>query len=822
MDFSKEINAYIEKVVSESLKKINSQVALVKNQSASTVQVVDNFALEIQGLLSEKKDFQEIRKQLLNYVEKTALLALRDEFLTGINELETNTDAKLEGKSKELKQAFNKEITAKIKAIKLPDYTEEFASIKKYIDEQVKSVLASKEVSSQTTTVIRGGGGYAQVAQSGVKVKRRNTLNFIGATITDNAETGTTDITITGGGGGGAVDSVNGQTGVVVLDADDIDDTSTTHKFTTASDITKLAGIQAGAEVNVNADWNATSGDAEILNKPTIPSAIFSTIAVSGQSNIVADSATDTLTLAAGSGVSITTNATTDTITISASGGGGGSGSNLVTSFTSQTSVTVTHNFGQYPVVDVLDNTGAVIIPLTITHTSVNAFTVTFTSSTTGNIIASLGGAVTDGDKGDITVASGGTAWAIDNGAVTNAKVATGIDATKLADGSVTNTELQYINSLTSNAQTQLDSKADSSFKTIAISGQSDVVADSPTDTLTLVAGSNITLTTNASTDSITIAASGGGSTPSIIYYGNGSDGNVTITGTTTLTRDMYYDTLTIASGGILETAMFKVFAKTLIEIKSGGLVRVNGRNGNAATGQAGAVTTGVLYTGTLGSIVGQAGGAGSTGTNAAGAGATANTSAPNLFNAISPVAGNGGTGASTAGGLAGVSTNTGKKEISRAFTFFTFPNDSQPIGGTAGIYSVLNTAGAGGGGGGGASQAGGGGGGGGEKGGTVFLCSPSIIHNGIIEVKAGNGGNGANAVGTNAGGGGGGSGGCGGYVITLSETFTGSGTYDVSAGTGGTGGAGTGTGTAGGNGSTGLTGFIRRCVLNDNAIYTS
>lgn len=37
------------------------------------------------------------------------------------------------------------------------------------------------------------------------------------------------------------------------------------------SDALKLSTIAAGAEVNVNADWNATSGDAEILNKPTIP-----------------------------------------------------------------------------------------------------------------------------------------------------------------------------------------------------------------------------------------------------------------------------------------------------------------------------------------------------------------------------------------------------------------------------------------------------------------------------------------------------------------------------------------------------------------------
>lgn len=78
-------------------------------------------------------------------------------------------------------------------------------------------------------------------------------------------------ISATGGGsGGGAVDSVNGQTGIVVLDADDIDDASTAHKFTTQGDIDKLANIQAGAEVNVQSDWNAASGDAHILNKPSI------------------------------------------------------------------------------------------------------------------------------------------------------------------------------------------------------------------------------------------------------------------------------------------------------------------------------------------------------------------------------------------------------------------------------------------------------------------------------------------------------------------------------------------------------------------------
>lgn len=50
-------------------------------------------------------------------------------------------------------------------------------------------------------------------------------------------------------------------------------------------------------------------------------------------------------------------------------------------------------------------------------------------------------------------------------------------------------------------------------FKTLVISGQSDIVANSLADTLTIVAGTGITLTTNAPTDTLTISSSvrGGG-----------------------------------------------------------------------------------------------------------------------------------------------------------------------------------------------------------------------------------------------------------------------------------------------------------------------
>jgi len=48
-------------------------------------------------------------------------------------------------------------------------------------------------------------------------------------------------------------------------------------------------------------------------------------------------------------------------------------------------------------------------------------------------------------------------------------------------------------------------------FSVIAVSGQDSVVADSTGDTLTLVAGSGITITTTAASDQVTIAATGGG-----------------------------------------------------------------------------------------------------------------------------------------------------------------------------------------------------------------------------------------------------------------------------------------------------------------------
>jgi hypothetical protein len=77
-------------------------------------------------------------------------------------------------------------------------------------------------------------------------------------------------------------------------------------------------------------------------------------------------------------------------------------------------------------------------------------------------------------------------------------------------------------------------------FQTVAISGQSSVVADSTTDTLNLVAGTGITLTTVAGTDSVTITGTSAGAN---------AFGNVAVNGQTTVAADSTNDTLNLVAG---------------------------------------------------------------------------------------------------------------------------------------------------------------------------------------------------------------------------------------------------------------------------------
>lgn len=152
---------------------------------------------------------------------------------------------------------------------------------------------------------------------------------------------------------------------------------------------------------------------------------LFGTIAVAGQSDVVAETTSDTLTLVAGSNITITTDPSTDSITINAADAGVG----------------------------------------TVTSVAISG---------------------TDG----IQVDSGSPI-------TTSGTIQLGVDAPTMK----TTLNLAGTNTGDQNV-----------FSTFAVAGQSNVVADSTADTLTLVAGSNITITTDASTDSITINSTASGS----------------------------------------------------------------------------------------------------------------------------------------------------------------------------------------------------------------------------------------------------------------------------------------------------------------------
>ena len=66
--------------------------------------------------------------------------------------------------------------------------------------------------------------------------------------------------------------------------------TSSTAGIMSVEDKNKLDSVQSGAEMNVNADWNAVSGDALILNKPNIPTQYTDSSARDAVGNILTNS----------------------------------------------------------------------------------------------------------------------------------------------------------------------------------------------------------------------------------------------------------------------------------------------------------------------------------------------------------------------------------------------------------------------------------------------------------------------------------------------------------------------------------------------------
>lgn len=78
-------------------------------------------------------------------------------------------------------------------------------------------------------------------------------------------------------------------------------------------------------------------------------------------------------------------------------------------------------------------------------------------------------------------------------------------------------------------------------FSTVAITGQDSIVAETISDTLNIVAGTNIILETDASTDTVTISAASGASTNSFA--------TISVSGQASVVADSSTDTLTFVAG---------------------------------------------------------------------------------------------------------------------------------------------------------------------------------------------------------------------------------------------------------------------------------
>ena len=205
--------------------------------------------------------------------------------------------------------------------------------------DDLSNVSNSDFAAKATAAGVGGGGGgsnfeltIAADDSTARTITSGNTLQFVGGDgiQTTSGEDGT--LTVTNTATGFSTIAISGQSNVV---AETINDT-----------LTIVAGSNITLESNEGTDTITISAAAGASTNS------FSTIAVSGQNSVVAETTTDTLTLVAGTGIAVTTNSDEDSITLSATFDG-------QVAFTELTDVNTTIDRISYPAITMLDVTNS-------------------------------------------------------------------------------------------------------------------------------------------------------------------------------------------------------------------------------------------------------------------------------------------------------------------------------------------------------------------------------------------------------------------------------------------------------------------------------
>ena len=335
---------------------------------------------------------------------------------------------------------------------------------------------------------------------------------------------GTTgQITVTGGTGNKSTATINlVATGVT---------SGTYGNSTTVPQITvdSYGRIQNVDLIALSANGSGSAGSVD---------SAFKNIAVTGQTTISSDSTADTVTFTDGTGIDITTAAGTDTITFSANLSEIGAG--LSTASISDISTTAPANgqvlkynssTSKYEPFTLTDATGIALTDLSgatgITYdntTGAISLTATGVSAKTyGNvnlipqITVNAQGQITNisnvsiDDASGVTAGTYGSATTMPQFAVNSAGKITSVSNVSIASATQTlswNAATDEIG--ISNGNTiDISTIRQNGFGIFAVSGQDNIVADASNDVLNIVAGTGISITTNAGSDTLTITNSG-------------------------------------------------------------------------------------------------------------------------------------------------------------------------------------------------------------------------------------------------------------------------------------------------------------------------
>lgn len=309
--------------------------------------------------------------------------------------------------------------------------------------------------------------------------------------------------------------------------------------------------------------------------------------------------------------------------------------------------------------------------------------------------------------------------------------------------------------------------------------------------------------------------------------FGDGSDGDATISsGTTTLSRDMYYRNLTISGTGKLDTAGWRIFVSGVLDLTNAPADAITetiaAGNTGAPTGASGTGVTNKSRNRAF-AIYCQLGGGGGNGGTGVGSSASAKSSSQiysYYFGGSGGAGGNGGSGSGGGGGTGASNVDPASETKSGLPRFYSPTLQRGTVSSTTAPASSTVSGGlrgSGGGGGGGDGTSGGGGGSTGNDTAIIWIAARVINRGastaaGCISAKGVAGGGGGTPAAGNRGGGGGAGGTGGGAVYIYCGRLIGSqksNAIDVTGGNGGNGGSGSGTGTAGGGGQAGYGGQV-------------